>query len=148
MMDEKEEKTHPRLLMLSEFDGEIEGELKFHKSLYQYRESTIDESDWAFNREERGPTDPGFSRVLQSLEDLRLTENEDEDVPHRYRLTIKGHRVATNLKRGLDKLDDRFEERLTSLRGVADKNKDRSGSEIVEDEEIQDAKESTYQSDV
>lgn len=147
-MDENEEKTHPRLLMLSEFDGEIEGELKFHKSLYQYRETTVAESDWAFNREERGPTDPGFSRVLQSLEDLRLTENEDEEVPHRYRLTVKGHRVATNLKRGLDKLDDRFESRLNSMRGISEENKDRSGSEIVEDEEIQEAKESTYQSDV
>lgn len=147
-MNDDEAKTHPRLLMLDEFDGEIEGELKFHKSLFQYREKTVEKSDWAFTREERGPTDPGFSKVLQSLEDLRLSENEDEEVPHRYHLTVKGHRVARNLKRGLDKLDDRFEDRLESLSEIAEQNKDRSGSEIVTDEEIQDAKDETYQSDV
>lgn len=147
-MNDEEAKTHPRLLMLEEFGGEIEGELKFHKSLFQYREEAVEQSDWAFNREERGPTDPGFSEVLQSLEDLRLSENNDEEVPHRYHLTVKGHRVARNLKRGLNKLDDRFEERMESLSGVAEQNKDRSGSEIVADDEIQAAKEETYQSDV
>lgn len=147
-MKDKEEAKHQRLLLLSEFDGEVEGELKFHKSLYQYRSFTseVDEDEWGFVREERGPTDRGFSSVIQSYEDLELVEEEEESNRRDFLLKRKGKRVAKGIRRGLSKIDDGFESRISNLSTVAKKNKDRTGSEIVEDESIQNAKEETYQS--
>jgi len=39
-MKDEEAKNHPHLLMLDEFDGEIDGELKVPKVLYKYRVKT------------------------------------------------------------------------------------------------------------
>lgn len=145
-----EEAKHNRLLMLDEFDGEVDGELKFHKCLYQYREFSeeVDESEWTFIREERGPTDRGFSSVLQSYEDLELAEEDDTDNRRDFRLLSKGERVTKGIRRGLSKLDDSFEKRLSVLSSVAETNKQRSGSEITEDDSIQEAKEETYQKEL
>lgn len=150
MTQNSEEAKHNRLLLLDEFDGEVDGELKFHKCLYQYREFTneVDKSEWTFVREERGPTDRGFSSVLQSYEDLELAEENDSGNRRDFRLLSKGERVTKGIRRGLSKLDDSFEERLSALSSVAEANKDRSGSEIVEDDSIQEAKEETYQTEL
>lgn len=146
--DNTEEASHPRLLMLSEFEGEIQGELKYHKSIFQYRETTddVDPEDLPFKREEHGPTDRGFSSVLQSYEDLELLEEDKSNNRRDFVLFEKGERVAKGIQRGLSKLDSSFDNRLSGIQNVAEENKDRSGSEIVEDEEIQDAKEESYQS--
>ena len=148
MTENREESRHPRLMMLAEFEGEIDGELKFHKSLYQYRDShpEIDKEKWPFAREERGPTDRGFSSVIQSYEDLELIEEDNSKKRRDFSILPKGERVANGVRRGLSKLDPQFENRLHNISLVAEKNKDRSGSEIVEDESIQEAKEETYQS--
>jgi len=147
MTDEASE-DYSRLIMLSEFDDEIEGRLKFHKSLYQYRELEFDTASWPFRREERGPHDPGFSSRMQHYENLDLIEVEEDDDPHRFALTAKGSRVANGLKRGLGKLKDSFAGKREAMSHIADRNKHRSGSEIEEDEEIQEAKEDPYQTDV
>lgn len=147
-MNDDEDKRHPRLLMLSEFDGEVEGRLKFHKSLYQYRETASDTASWPFRREERGPLDPGFSSRMQSYEDLELVEIDEDGEPHVFEITDKGARIANGLKRGLGKLEETFSQKRETMASIADRNKDRSGSEIAEDEEIQEAKEDPYQTDV
>lgn len=147
-MNDEDEKIHPRLLMLSEFDGEIDGRLKFHKSLYQYRNAESDKSLWSFRREERGPHDPGFSSVMQSYENLGLADVEEDDEPHWFRITEKGTRFIDGLKSGLGKLDDTFSDKRETISTIARRNKHRSGSEIEEDEDIQDAKEEPYQTDV
>lgn len=146
-MSEKEEAKHQRLLLLDEFGGKIEGELKYHKSLYQYRYNTeeVNEEEWGFVREERGPTDRGFSSVLQSYEDLELVEETEQGNRRDFLLKDKGQKVAKGLRRGLSKLDDSFPSRLNMLKAVRDKNKNRSGSEIVEDDDVQEAKEKTVQ---
>lgn len=148
MKRDPEEANHPRLLMLSEFDGKIEGELKYHKSVYQYRERAelVDEDELEFVREEHGPTDRGFSSVLQSYEDLELVEEEQSGNRRDFVLKEKGKRVAKGLKRGLSKLDDTFSERMGAISKVEEQNKDRSGSQIVEDEDVQAAKDNSYQS--
>lgn len=148
MTGDSEEAKHPRLLMLSEFEGEIDGELKFHKSVYQYRENAdwIEEDDLRFVREEHGPTDRGFSSVIQSYEDLELVEQEKSGDRRDFFIKEKGKRVANGLRRGLSKLDRRFTDRMGAISDVKEKNKERSGSEIVEDEDIQEAKENSYQS--
>ena len=150
MSDGREEdaKEHPRLVMLSEFDGEIEGRLKFHKSLYQYRNSDEATSEWSFRREERGPLDPGFSSLMQSYEDLDLTEIDEDEEPHIFRITEKGRRFVDGLEKGLSKLDNTFFGKRDAISEIASRNKQRSGSEIAEDEEIQEAKEDPYQTDV
>lgn len=147
-MNGDDSKTYPRLVMLSEFDGEIDGRLKFHKSLYQYRENVSDSASWAFRREERGPLDPGFSSRMQDYEDLDLVTVDEEGESHQFEMTEKGSRFVTGLKKGLDKLEDSFAEKRRAMGKIADRNKDRSGNEIVEDEEIKEAKEEPYQTDV
>lgn len=148
MKESPEEARHPRLLMLSEFEGKMEGELKYHKSIYQYREGSdsIDADDLEFVREEHGPTDKGFSSVIQSYEDLELIEGKKSGNRNDFFLREKGRRVANGLKRGLSKLDSGFNERLETISEVEEQNKERSGSQIVEDEDVQSAKDNTYQS--
>ena len=143
-----DEKIHPRLMMLSEFDGEIEGRLKFHKSLYQYRNSEADSEDWAFRREEHGPLDPGFSSRMQSYEDLDMAKVDEDEELHRFSITSKGERFTEGLKSGLSKLGDSFDAKKDAISSIASKNKNRTGSEIEEDEEIQEAKEEPYQTEV
>lgn len=146
--EDEEETYHPRLLMLDDFGGEVEGRLKFHKSLYQYRNSDSEPEDWSFRREEHGPLDPGFSSRMQSYEDLDLAEVDEDDEPHRFRITPKGRRFARGLSKGLSKIRDGFDERREDIREIASRNRDRSGSEIEQDEDIQDAKDEPYQTDV
>ncbi|OVE85667.1 hypothetical protein [Natronolimnobius baerhuensis] len=147
-MKDKEGKNHPHLLMLDEFDGEIDGELKYQKVLYKYRVNALEDDDWSFTRERWGPTDPGFTEIMQSLDDLDLAELEEDDRMHIFRLTDTGEEVADGLKRGLSKLDPGFSPRIQTILGIAESDKDRSGSEIVEDEIVQNAKEETEQSQV
>ncbi|MFB6144074.1 MAG: hypothetical protein ABEJ98_02065 [Candidatus Nanohaloarchaea archaeon] len=53
------------------------------------------------------------------------------------------------MKKGKLMLDDSFEERLDQLKSITKENKNKSASEIIEDEEaIQEAKKKSYQSDV
>lgn len=147
-MKKDEAKNHPHLLMLEEFDGTIEGELKYNKCLYKYRYNTLTREDWAFTREERGPTDPGFTSLLQSMEDLGLVEADESESAHRFNITTVGKSVASGIRRGVSKLDPEFSPKMDTITRIAERDKDRSGSDIVEDEEIQEGKEGTYQSDV
>lgn len=146
--NDEDETYHPRLLMLDDFGGEIEGRLKFHKSLYQYRNTNSNSEDWNFRSEEHGPLDPGFSSLMQSYEDLELAEADEESEPHRFRITSKGKRFARGLTKGISKIRDGFDDDREELKSIAEQNKDRSGSEIEQDEDIQDAKEEPYQTDV
>lgn len=148
--NDQEEAAHPRLLLLSEFDGEMEGELKYHKSIYQYREITteVDSEELPFKREEHGPTDRGFSGVIQSYEDLELLDQEKSGDRRDFHLREKGQRVANGIRRGLSQLDRKFGSRVQGIQKVAQQNKERSGSDIVEDEEIQEAKEESYQTNL
>ena len=146
--EDREEVLHPRLMMLDDFDGEIEGPLKFHKSLYQYRDSELESEDWAFRREEHGPLDPGFSSRMQSYENLDTAEVNEDSEPHRFRITEKGRRFSRGLSEGLSKLRDGFDDQREAFREVARVNKNRSGSEIEEDEDVQEAKSEPYQTDV
>lgn len=147
----EEARHHPHLLLLDEFDGEIDGRLKYHKSLFQYRnEQELDEDDWPFSREERGPMDEGFTDLMDDYEKLGLVEvDHEEGQVYVYRDTEKGSRVVEGLRRGLRKIRGKEEEeREKTAEVIATLNIDRSGNEIVEDEDIQEAKENPYQSDV
>lgn len=147
----EEARHHPHLLLLDEFDGEIDGRLKYHKSLFQYRnEQELDEDDWPFSREERGPMDEGFTDLMDDYEKLGLVEVDNEEGKvYVYRDTEKGSRVVEGLRRGLRKIRGKEEEeREKTAELIATLNIDRSGNEIVEDEDIQEAKGNPYQSDV
>ncbi|EMA15206.1 hypothetical protein [Haloarcula marismortui] len=148
MTDDEDEVYHPRLMMLDDFGGEIEGRLKYHKSLYQYRRSDTQPDDWDFRREEHGPLDPGFSSRMQSYEDLDMAEVDEDEEPHRFRITSKGRRFARGLSNGLSKLREGFDEQRESMKEIASRNRGRSGSEIEQDEDVQDAKDEPYQTDV
>ncbi|MFC7020424.1 MULTISPECIES: hypothetical protein [Haloarcula] len=142
---------HPHLLLLDEFEGEIDGRLKYHKSLYQYRNAQeLDETDWPFRSEERGPMDEGFTALMEEYEKLGLVEVDDEEGKiYIYRTTETGSRVIRGLRRGLRKIrGEEAEDREETAELIAELNIDRSGNEIVEDEDVQEAKENPYQSDV
>ncbi len=147
-MDGEEAKNHPHLLMLDAFEGEIDGELKFNKVLYKYRKAAVEEDDWKFDREQWGPTDPGFTSIMQSLDELDVTELEEVDRMHLFKLTAKGRDVADGLRRGLDKLQPDFSKKASVIHSIAERDKDRSGSEIEQDDIIQEAKEETEGSQV
>ena len=147
-MENEEAKNHPHLLMLDAFEGEIDGELKFNKVLYKYRKGAVEKDDWKFDREHWGPTDPGFTSIMQSLDELDVTELEEVDRMHLFRLTAKGRDVTSGLRRGLNKLHPDFSERTSVIHSIAERDKDRSGSEIEQDDIIQEAKEETEGSQV
>jgi len=140
---------HPRLWMLEEFEGEIDGEKKFHKSLVQFRDEAGIEDDWPFIRASRGPLDPGFSGLIAAYDDLELLYQEKDGEIHIYKETPKGSRFVRGLKRGLHILKkDQTEKFETELELIAKVNKDRLGSEIELDEDIQNLKESPLGSEV
>lgn len=147
----EEARYHPHIMLLEKFEGEINGRLKYHKSLYQYRNAQgMDEQDWPFSVEERGPMDEGFLALMEEYEKLGLVElDEEEGIMYVYRNTDKGSRVARALLRGLKKiLGEGAMEREENAEVIAALNIDRSGSEIAEDEDILEAKKNPYQSDV
>lgn len=148
-MNEEEAKYHPRLMLLDEFDGKIEGSLKYHKSLFEYRNEVADEESWGFVAWERGPMDPGFSSVMDSYETLDMIERDEEGQTHVYLVKEKGRRFVRGIQKGLDKLTgEDTAERREAAEKITTLNKGRSGYEIVQDEEVQEAKESPYQTDV
>ena len=147
----EEARHHPHLLLLDEFESEIDGRLKYHKSLYQYRNAQgMDQTDWPFRSEERGPMDEGFTTLMDEYEKLGLVEvDEEKGKIYIYRTTEAGSRVIRGLRRGLRKIrGEEAEDREETAELIAELNIDRSGSEIVEDEDIQEAKENSYQSEV
>jgi hypothetical protein len=85
---------------------------------------------------------------MQAYEDLDLAEVDEDEEPHRFRITSKGKRFARGLGNGLSKLRDGFDEQRDSLKDIASRNMDRTGSEIEQDEDVQEAKEEPYQTDV
>ncbi|WP_265109606.1 hypothetical protein [Halosolutus halophilus] len=142
VLPEEEAKYHPRLWMLDEFDGEINGEKKFHKSLVQYRDSVGLKEEWSFVRAPRGPTDPGFTEIIEKYDDLNLIAMEKEGQIHIYKETEKGSRFIRGLKEGLRILKkDQVQSRETNLQLVAKVNKERLGSDIELDDDIQEMKE-------
>ena len=148
-MKDEESRYYPRLQLISEFDGKVEGRLKFHKSLFEYRNEVMDETDWPFTSEERGPMDQGASSVMDSYEKMGLVTIDDEGDIYFYEETEKGSRFSRGIKRGLEKLrGGEADRRESALKKIAERNKDRSGYEIVQDEEVQDAKQNPYQTDV
>lgn len=150
LMDREEARFHPRLLLLEEFEGEIEGKKKFFKSLFHFRQEIKDVGldEWTFTHKSFGPTDEGLSKAYRAYEKFGLVVIEKDGVMYIYKITEKGSKVARGLRRGLRMLfKDMTEEREQSLKLVAKVNKDRAGSEIEEDWEIAKKKSEAYNID-
>lgn len=148
-MNDEESKYYPRLQLLSKFEGRVDGRLKFHKSLFEYRNEVINDSDWSFTSEERGPMDRGASSAMDSYEKMGLVTIDDDGDLYSYEETDEGSRFARGIRKGLRKLQgEKIEERDSAMKKIAERNKDRSGYEIVQDDEVQEAKENPYQTDV
>ena len=138
-LDTEEGRYHPRLLLLDEFDGEIQGRKKFFKSLFHLREEIdgVGKDEWTFEHDSFGPTDQGLSKLFRAYDKIGLVVVEKDGKLWVYKQTEKGSKVTMGIRRGLRILrKDDTEEREKSLELVAVINKDRSGSEIEEDWEI------------
>ncbi|QOS13120.1 uncharacterized protein HfgLR_14960 [Haloferax gibbonsii] len=149
VLPDDEAMFHHRLWMIDEFDGVIDGEKKFHKSLVEYREEAELDDSWPFVRASWGPMDPGFSSILEAYDDLELVYKEKDGQIHIYKETEKGSKYIQGLINGLRILKkDQTEAREKELRLVAKVNKDRLGSEIEKDELIQKLKEAPLGSEI
>lgn len=72
VLPEDEAAFQLRLWMINEFDREIDGEKKYHKSLIQFRDRTGLENDWPFIIASWGPLYQGFSGILAAYDDLEF----------------------------------------------------------------------------
>jgi uncharacterized protein YwgA len=136
-----DETHHPRLILLDEAEGRIEGRAKYHKLLFNYADEEADETALTFVREERGPYDPGLSQAIQRYMDLGLVDVEDDEEPHEVEQTEKGRRYMSGYERTKMRLDDSFRQTKERIRNTIKRHGDKSASEMVDEENVQDAKE-------
>lgn len=137
-----DDETHqPRLVLLEEADGYIEGRAKYHKLLFNYADEEADETDLTFVREERGPYDPGLSQAMKRYVDLGLVDVEEEEEPHEVVQTEKGQRYMSGYERAKMRLDESFRQTKERIRNTVQKHGDKSANEMVGEENVQDAKE-------
>ena len=132
---------HLRLLLLSEAEGRIEGEAKYHKLLYKYADEEADDTSLSFIREERGPFNPGLSQTIQRYNDLGLVEVDDEKEPNEMKQTKKGERYMSGYEKTKLRLDEGFQQTKKRIRNTIEKHGDKSASEMVEEQNIQNEKE-------
>ncbi|WP_433624053.1 hypothetical protein [Halomicrococcus sp. NG-SE-24] len=135
-----DETHHPRLLMLHESDGRIEGRAKYHKLLFNYVDEETEESSLDFVVEERGPYDPGLSQTMQQYEDLGLIEVDDDEEPHEIEETEKGQRYMSGYERAKERLDTAFQQTKERISSTVKRHGDKSANEMVERENVQKAK--------
>ncbi len=136
-----DETHHPRLLMLHESGGQIEGRAKYHKLLFNYVDEETEESSLDFVLEERGPYDPGLSQTMQRYEDLGIIEVNDSEEPHKIEETEKGQRYMSGYERAKKRLDKTFEKTKDRISNTIRKHGNKSASEMVKEENVQEAKE-------
>jgi uncharacterized protein YwgA len=136
-----DETHHPRLILLDEAEGRIEGRAKYHKLLFNYADEEADETALTFVREERGPYDPGLSQAIQRYMDLGLVDVEDDEEPHEVEQTQKGRRYMSGYERTKMRLDGSFRQTKERIRNTIKRHGDKSASEMVDEENVQDAKE-------
>lgn len=77
-----------------------------------------------------------------------MADVDEDNEPHSFRITGKDERFVRGLSTGLSKLKDRFDEKQDAMKSIGSRTKERTGSEIEQDEDVQEAKEEPYQSDV
>jgi len=136
-----DETHHPRLLLLDKAEGRIEGRAKYHKLLFNYADEEAKETSLTFVREERGPYEPGLSQAMQRYMDLGLVEVNDEEEPHEVEQTEKGQRYMSGYERTKMRLDETFRKTKQRIQNTVRKHGDKSASEMVREENIQDTKE-------
>jgi uncharacterized protein YwgA len=136
-----DENHHPRLLLLDESGGDINGRAKYHKLLFNYADEESEGTSLTFVREERGPYDPGLSQAMQRYVDLGLVEVDDEEEPHEVKQTEKGERYMSGYEKAKMRLDDKFRETKRRIQNTVQKHGDKSASEMVSEENVQEAKE-------
>jgi len=131
---------HPRLLLLHESDGEIQGRGKYHKLLDRYRRESED-TDVEHVVKPRGPFDEGLSRSVKRYLDMGLIEADEEGQSRDVRETSKGRRYMSGFERTKLRLDDSFQETVTTVRNVVSEYGDMSMSQIVQEDDVQEDKE-------
>jgi uncharacterized protein YwgA len=143
-----DESHHPRLLLLNEADGRIEGRAKYHKLLYNYADEEAKESSLKFVREERGPYDPGLSQAMQRYVDLGLVEVDEDEEPHEMEQTEKGQRYMSGYERTKRRLDETFQLTKNRIRKTVEKHGKKSANEMVGEKNVQAAKENPMQKEL
>lgn len=141
-MTEEDKSHHPRLLLLHEAGGEIEGRKKYHKLVRIYQRESGGETEIRTIREERGPFNPGLSKTMRRYIDLGLVEADDDGTSRDVIETEKGERYLSGFERTKRKLDGRFQETLNHVSSVIEEFGHMSGTEL--EQELEDDKESPY----
>lgn len=141
-MTDKDKAHHPRLLLLHEAGGEIQGRKKYHKLVRLYQREVGEETEITTIREERGPYDPGLSKTMRRYLDLGLVETDDEGESRDVSQTDKGERYMSGLERTKRRLDTEFRRKSERVTEIVSEFGDKSGSEL--EEELSDDKENPY----
>lgn len=135
---------HPRLLLLHEAGGEIQGRAKYHKLLYNYWDEESEDSSLSFIREDYGPYDPGLSRAIRRYFDLGLVDVDESEEPYTVSQTDKGRRYMSGFERTKMRLDKGFRQTRERIQNTVFKHGDKSASEMVERENIQEVKDEPF----
>lgn len=141
-MTDKDKSHYPRLLLLHESEGEIEGRKKYHKLVRMYERQAGEETDISSIREDRGPFDPGLSKTMRRYIDVGLVEADDEGSSRDVEETEKGERYMSGLERTKRRLDAQFQKTRERVSSVISEHGDKSGSEL--EEELSDDKKNAY----
>lgn len=143
-----DETHHPRLLLLHEADGRIEGRAKYHKLLFNYYDEEAEDSSLRFVTEKRGPFDPGLSKAIRQYEKLGLVQVDEEDEPHEIEETEKGKRYMSGYERAKMRLDEAFSNTWRQISDTIDEHGDKSANEMVNEENVQEAKEEPFRKEL
>lgn len=135
---------HPRLLMLHYADGHIEGRAKFHKLLFNYSDEEAEETRLEFVAEDFGPFDPGLTRAMRRYMDLGLVDVNEDEEPYTVSETEKGRRYLSGYERTKLILDNTFQNTRSKIIQTFRRHGDKSASEMVQQDNIQEAKEEPF----
>lgn len=135
---------HPRLLLLHNADGHIEGRAKYHKLLFNYADEEAEDSSLEFISEDFGPFDPGLSKAMRRYMDLGLVDVDEDEEPYSVSETEKGQRYMSGFERTKMRLDDTFQQTKLRILNTVRRHGDKSANEMVQRDNIQEAKENPF----
>lgn len=129
--------------------GLIRGSLKFEKIAYKSRNvlansNEITKREWKFIRDSYGPRDPGLSEHLVAYMNLGLAELQDIAGRRDYSLTEKGKKYFNGITHFFKATIKDFNVKMNLLDRTLEENVDKSGSELIKTEDIQESKKERF----
>jgi len=146
MEEDKVSQNYLQMYSLYRLDH-IDGNLKFEKVCYELKESLIEMGhkcgqNFEFKSDNFGPRDPGLSKANIKFEMMGLMEIEKElnKKTTVYKIKDKGKLWVEGLTKFYNITIPKFQEILAISDKSLEENRNLSGSQIVKNEKVQNAK--------